>query len=131
MDFYFDENLPVRIANALAALEEGENHNVYHTTLAFEPSIKDPDLYPLIRNRNGILVTNDMKMLSRAPEYQIMLTLQITAFFISLPKGADFALRYRTIFDKWEDIKLICRKNKRPFMCRIKMRGKPEIWDHF
>ena len=128
MDFYFDENLPLRVANAINALEEGEEDNIYHTEIAFERSIKDPDLYRKIKEKNGILVTNDLKMLTRKTEYDLIHSLEITVIFISLPSGASFALRYRTIINKWEEIKQICRKNKHPFLCRIKMRGETEIW---
>lgn len=128
MDFYLDENLPPRVANALNALEEGEEDNVYHTKVVFGEGILDLDLYPKIKEKNGILITNDLKMLSRNNERELIRSLGIAAFFISLPKGASFVLKYRTIINKWEEIKLVCRKNKHPFMCRIKMRGETEIW---
>lgn len=128
MDFYLDENLPPRVANALNALEEGEEDNVYHTEVVFGKNILDLELYPKIKEKNGILITNDLKMLSRKNERELIRSLGITAFFISLPKGANFVLKYRTMINKWEEIKLVCRKNKHPFMCRIKMRGETEIW---
>lgn len=127
MNFYLDENLPPRVANALNALEEGEEDNVYHTELVFEKSIKDPDLFPKIKERDGILITNDLKMLSKKGEYEQMVSLGITAFFIKFPSGANFVLKYRFIIDKWEMIKDICRNNKHPFRCKITSKGKPEI----
>ena len=128
MEFYLDENLPPRVANALHALEQGEGISVYHTKVAFNMGILDPDLYPKLKERNGILITNDFKMLSRKAEYQLMISLGITAFFIKFPSGANFFVKYKMIFDRWEEIKKICKENKRPFKCKIKPRGKSEIW---
>lgn len=128
MDFYFDENLPIRVANAINALEEGEQYNVYHTVITFGHGIKDLDLYPLIKEKNGILVTNDLKMLSRKNEYELIVSTGITVVFINMTRGANFVLKYKTIINKWEEIKNICRKNNHPFMCKIKMRGETEVW---
>lgn len=127
MDFYLDENLPPRVANALNALEEGEEDNVYHTRLVFGAGILDPDLFPKIKEVNGILITNDLKQYSRKNEHDIIKELGITVILLHLPKGANFALKYKTIIDRWEEIKTICRKNKHPFFCKIKMRGETEI----
>ena len=128
MDFYFDENLPERVANAINALEEGEPYNIYHTAVVFSKSIKDPDLIPLIKEKNGILVTNDLKMLSRRNEHELIIATGITVVFINFTKGANFALKYQTIIKKWEEIKKICNNNHHPFLCKIKMKGKTEIW---
>lgn len=128
MDFYFDENLPIRVAKAINELEYGTEHNVYHTAVEFEKGILDPDLYPLIKKRNGILITNDLKMLSRKNEYELLRSLGITTFIMSIPMGSPFEVKYKTIINKWEEIKKICRRNNHPFMCRIKMRGETEIW---
>jgi hypothetical protein len=127
MDFYFDENLPPRVANALNALEEGEMDNVYNIQDAFGKGILDPDLYPLLKKVNGILITIDLKMLSRKNEYGLIKTLGITVIFLCIPKHENFVFKYRTIIDKWEEIKRVCKENKHPFMCKIKMRGVLEI----
>jgi len=88
MKFYLDENLPVRVAYALDALEGEKGHEVYHTEEAFAKEIKDTDLFPLIKENNGILMTGDLKMLSRKKEHELILKLGITVIFFSLPKGA-------------------------------------------
>jgi hypothetical protein len=127
MDFYLDANLPFRGANALNALEEGEEDNVYHTGLVFGQDIKDLDLFPKIKENNGILITNDLKQYSRKNERDLIKDLGITVILFHLPKGANFVLKYKTIIDRWEEIKTICRKTKHPFFCKIKMRGETEI----
>jgi hypothetical protein len=127
MDFYFDENLPPRVANALNALEEGEEDNVYHTQVAFGKGILDPDLYPMLKKANGILITIDLKMLSRKNEYELIKTLGITVIFLCIPRNENFAFKYKAIIDRWEEIKKTCRENKQPFLCKIKMKGQPEI----
>lgn len=127
MDFYFDENMPVRVANALNELEAGEIHNVYHIQSVWEKGIKDPDLFPLIKEKSGIFVTNDLKILSRKNEYELLQSLEITAIFIDFPSGTNFVYKYQKIFKHWEDIKEICTREKHPFLCKFKMRGNPEF----
>lgn len=128
MTFFLDENLPERVALALDALEGADGNIVKHTALEFGKGVQDPDLIPKIKKCNGILITNDDKMKSRKQEYEIIREEGVSVFFISLPKGAPFELKYKTIINKWEEIKKICRKNKHPFMCKIKMRGETDIW---
>ena len=50
MDFYFDEQLPKIIANALDILESNEKKNrVYSTEEKFGKGIKDEDLFQMIK----------------------------------------------------------------------------------
>lgn len=129
MDFYFDEQLPKVIAEALNVLEsrEGENR-VLSTEVEFGKGIKDVELFEKLKNVNGILVTHDLKMTTRKNEFALIRELGITVFILSLPKGANFQLQYQTIIARWEEIKRLHKKNRSdPFVCRIKMRGDPEF----
>lgn len=128
MDFYFDEQLPKVIADALNVLEsrEGENR-VLSTEAEFGKGVKDIDLFEKLKDVNGILVTHDLKIITRRNEFSLIKQLGISVFILSLP-GANFQLQYQTIIGKWEEIKQLCRKNKSTsFVCRIKMRGDPEF----
>jgi len=55
MDFYFDENLPERVARALNELEGKQSSvNIYSTVDKWEKGIKDPDLAVKISEADGI-----------------------------------------------------------------------------
>ena len=128
MDFYFDEQLPKKVANALDVLEQHDGvHRVFSTELEFGIGLKDVPLYHKLKEVNGILITHDLKMLTRVNEFSALKELGISAFIISLPSGINYTLTYQTIFGKWEEIKKISRKQAMPFICRLKMKGQPEF----
>jgi len=120
MDFYFDENTPPRIAAALNVLEgEKSDINVFHTQVKWKKGVKDPSLYPLLKEVNGILVTCDLKMMTRRAERQIIQEHAVSVIIFTVPPGSNFINRYQFIFKKWEAIKKFCKDNKPPFMGRI------------
>lgn len=123
MDFYFDENLPERLADAFNALEGKDGHRVFLTGAKFGEGIKDVDLFPLIKNANGILFTNDLIMISRRNEFVLLKKLQLTAFIMSFPKGSTFDEKARHLFLRWADIKKVCEREKLPVIYEIKNNG--------
>jgi len=129
MDFYFDEQLPKVVAEALNILESREGMNrVLSTEIEFGKGIKDIELFKKLKDVNGVLVTHDLKMITRKNEFGLIKELGISVFILSLPSGANFELQYQTIFAKWSEILRLHRKNgSKPFVCRIKMRGDPEF----
>ncbi|MES2559008.1 MAG: hypothetical protein V4590_04675 [Bacteroidota bacterium] len=127
MDFYIDENLPNKVAHALHALEGPDGHNVYSTVDEIGAGVLDPDLIVELTKRKGIFLTHDFRMITRKNEFQLLKEQGLTVFFISLPSGCNYSIIYQTIIGSWEDIKKICRKEKHPFLCKMKMRGKPEF----
>ena len=129
MDFYFDEQLPKIVAEALNLLESREGVNrVLSTETEFKKGIKDAELYKKLKNVNGVLVTHDLKMITRKNEFALIKELGVSVFILSLPSGANFELQYQTIIAKWSEIKKLHKKNSSaPFVCRVKMRGDPEF----
>jgi hypothetical protein len=128
MKFYFDEQLPKKVANALDILEQHDNeHRVFSTEIEFGKGVKDIPLYHKLHEAGGILITHDLKMITRIAEFTAIKDLGITVFFINLPSGVNFTLIYQTLFEKWEEIKEIAKRQKHPFVCKIKMKGKPEF----
>lgn len=66
MDYYLDEQLSPLIAEALDKIEGHEGRNrVYSTATAFGKGITDLELFERIRQANGVLVTHDLKMVTR------------------------------------------------------------------
>lgn len=126
MNFYFDENIPGAIARAVSELERSAtNYNVQHTKDAWGEGILDPELIRNLHDVDGILITNDLKMKKAYCEQ--LAKNKITAFFISFPSGASYENRYTLVINNWLTIKQISETEKRPFLCKIKSRGKPEI----
>ncbi|MFA5299556.1 MAG: hypothetical protein WC389_15310, partial [Lutibacter sp.] len=81
-----------------------------------------------LKEANGIWITHDLKLKTRANEFQLIKDEGISVFIISLPSGYDFVTMYRTIIDRWEEIKQICKKNKDPFVCRLLIRGSKPVF---
>lgn len=129
MDFYFDEQLPTVVAKALDVLESQQGVNrILSSETEFGKGIMDIDLFKKLKNVNGILVTHDLKMITRKNEFALIKELGISVFILSLPTAANFDLQYQTIFAKWSQILELYRKNSsKPFVCRIKMRGDPDF----
>ena len=127
MDFYIDENLPPKVAHALHALERPDGYNVYSIQETFGKGILDTDLIPKLAEVSGTLITHDFRLLTRKNEFKLLKDCGITVFFVSLPSGCNFALMYQIIIGNWETIKKLYSKEKRPFLCKILQRGKPDI----
>ena len=129
MDFYFDEQLPTVVAKALDVLESQQGVNrVLSTETEFGKGISDVDLFKKLKNVNGVLVTHDLKMITRKNEFALIKEMGISVFILSFPTGANFESQYQTIFAKWSDILKLYRKNSsKAFVCRIKMRGDPDF----
>lgn len=128
MTFYLDEQLPKAIAMALDTLEQHDGvHRVLSTEQEFGKGVKDVDLFDVLSRVDGVLITHDLKMVTRKNEFSIIKSLGVSVFIISLPSGANFETIYLTIIGMWPGIKKIARKQTRPFVCRLKMRGQPEF----
>lgn len=131
MDFYFDENIPDRIAQALNYLEgENRKHNVFYTGKEFKTGIIDVELFPLISKAKGIFITNDLKVAHRKVEIELLKELNIPTYLLCFRQGATYWERVLMIMEKWPYIKetaLYYEPNGKHYICKIKVKGKPEI----
>ena len=129
MDFYYDEQLPKIVAQALNVLESHEGiHHVYSTDSEFGKGIKDLELFEKLKSVKGVLITPDLKMKTRQNEFSLLKRSGVTVFMISLPTGSNFELQYQTLIGKWAKIKKILYDyGSAPFVCKIKLKGKPEF----
>lgn len=131
MDFYLDENIPIRIANAINYLEGDKRiHNVYSTTEAFGSGVLDPDLFPKISQVSGIYITNDLKVAHRKDEFELLNHLSIGTFLLCFKPSSSYWERVLFVMKNWEYIKQTAVYNepkKCHYICRIKVAGKPEI----
>jgi len=130
MDFYLDENLPKLIAQALNIIEQHDASNkVFSTEVIFGKGVKDCPLITKLKEVNGIWITHDSKIITRKNEFQLIKNEGIKVIIIGLPDGCKFTVMYRTIFDKWENMKTICKRNGNPFVCKIHMNGTTTFYD--
>jgi hypothetical protein len=107
----------------LNALEgEGSEIIVQSTQDIWGKGLKDIQLIKNLNEESGILITHDLRM--RTLYRELLKEKEVSAFFISIPSGANFELIYRKIFTIWEEIKKISKKEKHPFVCRMPWKGK-------
>jgi predicted nuclease of predicted toxin-antitoxin system len=64
MKLYFDENFFYRLSNALKELEQGAHDGVevHHLTEEFPRGTSDGDWIPVIAQKNGIVITQDLNI---------------------------------------------------------------------
>lgn len=128
MVFYFDENMPKRIAQALDALEgDRSDINVFSTEIVWDKGIDDPTLFRKISEVGGILITNDLKIKTRRNQFELLKELELSAFLFSFPKHSKFPVKYMKIFSYWEFIKKTTARRKLSFICKIKNNGTEEF----
>lgn len=128
MDFYLDENIPERIAEGLNYFEgEKRKHNVYSVVEKGLAGKKDVDLFPKIKEWNGIFITNDLKITTRKNEFELLKELGLSVFIVSFKKGSTYWERVNTIMNRWQLIKEIAEGETKPFVCHVKLIGKPVV----
>lgn len=89
MKLFFDENFSVYIARGLNEFEFPEGKTTVHNTKQyFGEGIKDEDLIPMVGNENGILLTQDIRMVRTRLYVNLMIDHKMGGFFLSLPKGS-------------------------------------------
>lgn len=124
MDFFLDENFTHYIPEALNALEKykGENR-VFAVEKVWRKGIPDLELFPKIKAKNGIYLTQDVKNLTRKREIGLLIQLGIPSFIISFGSGCPFDVKAKKMINWWDKITTWSYKNKRPFICRVKANG--------
>ena len=82
MKFFFDNNLPPRLAKAIDALLEPPNEAV-HLTGLFEPGIPDVDwIRRLADERDWIIISGDVRITRNPHERRAWQQAKLTAFFL-------------------------------------------------
>lgn len=125
MDFYFDENVPIRLARAIAELEKV--YKVFSTFDKIGGGVKDISLIPQIKQLDGILVTFDLKIITRVNEFDLIKSEGITVFVLKIRTGATYWEQVNFIMKNWETIINICNSKPHPFICVLKEKGQPEF----
>jgi len=127
MNFFIDENLPPKIAEALDILDN--SNNIYSIPKYFEIGIKDEDWIPKLFNLKGIVITQDTNINRTKKQWDLFTSNNLGGFFIktSSKTGLNYWDLVKLIINNWEEIKQKNKKTKRPFGYRITQRGKMEL----
>lgn len=129
MDFYCDAQIPTAVIEALNIIESSDSNEIKYrvrsTAKEFGDDIKDIALYHKLKEVNGILITHDLKMTTRAIEFTMLKELKLTAFVISLPHNRSYSIIAQAMVNRWFEVRKIFRKHKHemPFICRLTTDG--------
>jgi hypothetical protein len=130
MIFYFDENLPHQLAEALNILEARgkDGVKVFSTKSIFGGGIKDEDLIPRIAEENAFLITQDINIHRTRLQYELYQKHNLGIFFLKLPKNsANYWQIVQVTIEKWIEIKDLAKNGKKPFAAFVKPKGKIEL----
>jgi PIN like domain len=118
--FFFDENMPRRLAEALSQqLGEGATHLYHH----FGPEgVLDPDVLQFVGERGWYLVSRDRKIMRRPHEREVIERMGIGAFFLKDSLN-DFCSIVRAVTHNWPEMKRYARTRERPFALLLRERG--------
>lgn len=118
--FLLDENIPQKVAKALAALDFPVAHALDH----FDRGKPDEDLFPELKARGWILVTHDAGMWRKKGQREALLQAGIGAFI--LVSSAAFSPPELTglLIRRLPEMIDIAQRTRRPFVLRVPDRGK-------
>lgn len=120
LTFFFDENMPRRLADALRE-ELGENAT--HLYDHFDrDGVLDAEVLKHVGERGWLLVSRDRRILRRAHERAVMETMGIGAFFLN-DSLDDFCSIVRAVVRNWPEMKRVARTRPRPFAFLVRERS--------
>ena len=123
MNFFFDNNLPPKLAQAMHILnQEGK---VIHLIYKFPADTKDEDWLEYIGKEKMILITRDKQIKRRAAELKALRKFKVGAFILGGQNPTRWQIIKQTI-NNWLRIKELATKTKRPFIFKVPLRGKIE-----
>lgn len=100
MIIYFDENIPKQLAEALNILD---NKNTIKSVKNEYKGIQDPELIPLLKKENAILITKDKKMRKIKTEKQLLIENKTIVLFFN-KSNVDYWKIVSLFISKWEKI---------------------------
>lgn len=118
--FFFDENMPKRLAEAFSDdFGESVTHLYHHFG---RDGILDPAVLRYVGERGWVLITRDRKILRRSHERAVIEEAGIGAFFMNDSLN-DFCSIVRAITHNWPEIKRLAQTRERPFVFLVRERG--------
>lgn len=134
---YIDENLAPQLAKGLNELQQPQNKHdnldiqVLSIKATFGTGAKDEDWIPKVGAEKGVVITQDFRIQTLRHQNELYKKCGVGFLFFSPPSKTGFAYweMVKLLINRWEDIKLIVRKNEPPFAYRCKAKSKFEKLD--
>lgn len=118
--FFFDENMPRRLAEALQQqFGESATHLYHHFP---HKGVADPEVLRFVGENGWCLVTRDRRIMRRAHERRVIEEMGIGAFFLKDSLG-DLCSMVRALIHNWPEMKRHARTRERPFALLVRERG--------
>ena len=121
MRFFFDNNLPEKLAQAMCLLDiDGE---VEHLKKNFPQNEKDEVWLEYVGRENLFLVTRDQKIRKRTIELLALKRHKVGAFILTGRKLGRWQ-GIKQIICAWEEIRELAAATRRPFAFQVPVKGK-------
>ena len=118
--FFFDENMPKRLADAFKDyLGESATHLYHHFG---REGILDPEVLRFVGERGWFLVSRDRKIMRRPHERAVIQEMGIGAFFLK-DSLDDFCAMTRALIHNWPEMKRHAHTREPPFAMLLRERG--------
>lgn len=120
-----DENLSESLAEGLNKLQipNGDGIEVTSIIKEFYRGIKDEEWIPAWSKKDGIVITQDIRISKNKSQAQLLVESKLGVFFIKPPKNFRYWDKVKMIVNFWQDIVEVIKTSKRPFLCEITLRG--------
>lgn len=134
MKIYIDENLPVKLANALNILQkvlnkkEGLDIEVVSIKEAFYSGVKDEEWVIKTGKEKAIVITQDFHLQRIRHQRDLCKEYNLGMLFVHPPSknGFSFWEMTKLLIKRWEEILRIIKKDTPPFAYRCTSRTKFE-----
>jgi predicted nuclease of predicted toxin-antitoxin system len=122
LTFLLDENIPDKVAKALAALD----FPVTHALDYFARGTGDEQLFVELRDRQWILVTHDAKMWKKKAQREALLQAGIGVFVLVSSAAYSPADLATLLIRRLPEMIQLAASSTRPFVFRVPDRGRIE-----
>lgn len=126
MKIYIDENLPHQLAEGISVLEKplGEDVEVLSIKKVFGQGSKDEEWIPIVGKEGGIVITQDFNIHTTRHQKELYMEYGVGIFFFKPPSKKPFKYweMVEQIIKRWDRLKKIAKKTKKPFAFRCTSR---------
>ncbi|MFN5834469.1 MAG: hypothetical protein ACK46A_14000 [Akkermansiaceae bacterium] len=119
MRIYFDENFSHRIVAGMREFQQAkpsEGVTVIWAPDEFGRGAADEDWIPQVAAKHGIIITQDLNIHRISAQWELCQRNKVGLFFFKPPRGGwGFWNIIREVVNRWDEIKSLSEKQKRPF----------------
>jgi predicted nuclease of predicted toxin-antitoxin system len=121
MKFFFDNDLPEKLAQAMCLLDE--DGEVEHLRKTFPQNTKDEVWLEYVGKEGLVLITRDQKIRKRPMELKEYNTHKVGAFILT-GKNLGKWREIKQLICAWEEIRTLAADTQRPFAFEVPPRGR-------